>query len=101
MPDLFDDDNDGDGVIDRKDLSPFVSSGGTPLNEATPFALTVQNLEPGKPTFVDFQLRPTNLDHLWYAFNVLDWPRDNIGQVQDIDGYTYADWHWPKDVPHG
>src|SRR6185436_19408925 len=62
------------------------------VGEANPFNLTISNLTPGQPTFVDFQLRPTDASHLSFAFNVLDWPRsDNQGQVQDIDGSTYAD----------
>jgi hypothetical protein len=93
IPDLFDADNDNDGVPDRQDLAPFSASAATtPFTETNPFQLTVNNLTAGKPTFVDFQIRPTDPNHLWYAFNVLDWPRnDNAGQVQDIDGKTYAD----------
>ncbi|MCE7981159.1 MAG: hypothetical protein DYG89_08210, partial [Caldilinea sp. CFX5] len=91
-PDLFDPDNDNDGVPDRQDLSPFSRVGGTTFNETNPLQLTLTNLEANKPTFVEFQLRPTDASHLWYAFNVLDWPRnDNQGQVQDVDGGTYAD----------
>jgi hypothetical protein len=39
---------------------------------------------------VEFQVRPQTEKHLWFAFNVLDWPQDSEGQVQDIDGATYA-----------
>src|SRR5690606_5088223 len=28
---------------------------------------------------------------LWFAYNVLDWPQDDAGQVRDVDGKTYAD----------
>ncbi|MCL4830278.1 MAG: tandem-95 repeat protein [Caldilinea sp.] len=91
VPDLFDPDNDNDGVPDRMDLSPFSRSANV-ATEADPFRLTVRNLTPNKPTFVDFQLRPTDERHLWLAFNLLDWPDDdNQGQVIDIDGGTYAD----------
>ena len=91
LPDLFDADNDNDGVPDRQDLAPF-SVGTATFSEANPLKLTLNNLIANKPTFVDFQLRPTDATHLWYAFNVLDWPRnDNAGQVQDIDGKSYAD----------
>ncbi|MEZ4869224.1 MAG: RICIN domain-containing protein [Caldilineaceae bacterium] len=92
LPDIFDPDNDADGVPDRLDTAPFKLSVVTLFSEANPLKLTLNNLSAGKPTFVDFQLRPDDPKRLWYAFNVLDWPRnDNAGQVQDIDGKTYAD----------
>jgi len=91
LPDLFDPDNDNDGVPDRMDLSPF-SRGANVSTEDNPFKLTVRNLTPGKPTFVDFQIRPTDEQRLWLAFNLLDWPDDDDqGQVIDIDGGTYDD----------
>ncbi|MFN8489011.1 MAG: LamG-like jellyroll fold domain-containing protein [Caldilineaceae bacterium] len=92
IPDVFDPDNDNDGVPDRLDTAPFTVSPAASFNETNPLKLTLNNLSAGKPTFVDFQLRPSDPKRLWYAFNVLDWPRnDNAGQVQDIDGKTYAD----------
>lgn len=91
VPDLFDTDNDNDGVPDREDLSPF-STGAATYNDASPLGLSLNNLTVGKPTFVDFQVRPTDPSRLWYAFNVLDWPNnDSAGQIQDVDGKTYAD----------
>ncbi len=90
IPDLFDFDNDGDGVPDNKDLSPF-AKGATAYNEAAPLQLAINNLTAGKPTFVEFQIRPQNAQQLWYAFNVLDWPQDSAGQMRDVDGKTYAD----------
>ena len=89
-PDILDTDNDNDGVPDRLDLAPFVSGSAT-YAEANPLKLTLNNLTPNTPTFVDFQVRPTDDKHLGFAFNVLDWPRDNDGQVQDVDGKTWAD----------
>ena len=92
-PDLFDFDNDNDGVPDNKDSAPFAFTDAgvnTPFSEATPLKLTVNNVAAGKPTFVDFQLRPTDPKRLWYAFNVLDWPSDSEAQMQDIDGVTFA-----------
>ena len=93
VPDLFDRDNDGDGVPDDLDLSPYETTRDqTPFSADAPFSLIVDNLTPDKPTYVEFQLRPTNPDHLWYAFNVLDWPDgDRQGQIQDDDGDTFAD----------
>lgn len=89
-PDLFDADNDNDGVPDRQDLSPFAASPQAFSQEA-PFRLALNGLTPGRPTYVEFQLRPTRPDHLWYAFSVLDWPFDSKAQVQDRDGKTFFD----------
>ncbi|MFN8446941.1 MAG: LamG-like jellyroll fold domain-containing protein [Caldilineaceae bacterium] len=91
VPDLFDPDNDNDGVPDRLDLAPLTAVVAT-YGENNPLQLTIKNLAANTPTLVDFQIRPSNPDHLWYAFNVIDWPRNDAqGQVQDIDGGTYAD----------
>ncbi|MCP4542733.1 MAG: hypothetical protein GY832_36890 [Chloroflexi bacterium] len=90
VPDLFDLDNDDDGVPDKLDISPSSSVGPT-FTGQNPFLLQIDNLEAGKPTYVEFQLRPTNLDHLWYAMNVLDWPIDNQAQMQDADDKTFYD----------
>ena len=83
-PDLFDRDNDNDGVPDAVDLSP-ARTWTTVFSDTTPFGLAVDGLTPGKPAMVEFQLRPTNPDHLWYALNKLDWPADSAGNVQDRD----------------
>ncbi|MFN8445073.1 MAG: LamG-like jellyroll fold domain-containing protein, partial [Caldilineaceae bacterium] len=91
IPDLYDADNDNDGVPDRKDLSPFSSVSSVTFNNTAPLKLTLDNLAANKPTFVDFQLRPKDAKHLTYAFDVLDWPTDSGGQMQDIDNKTYAD----------
>ncbi|MCZ7568703.1 MAG: hypothetical protein M5U01_08940 [Ardenticatenaceae bacterium] len=98
-PDLFDRDNDGDGVSDRVDLSPnkVLGSGSAPYTRDNPFKLVVNNLQKasgnqGYPVFVDFQLRPKNPDHLAYAMNVLDWPSgDTAGQIQRTKDTTFAD----------
>ena len=90
VPDPFDDDNDGDGVPDRRDMAPFVVH-NTIYNDSTPFQLTINGLEADRPTFVDFQLRPTDPENLWFAFHVLDWPEDREGQIIDIDRSTFAD----------
>jgi len=89
-PDLFDNDNDNDGVADRRDLSPYVAN-STIFGENAPLQLRLDNLTANKPAFVEFQLRPQDPKHLWYAFNVLDWPQDSAGQVQDVDNKSYAD----------
>ncbi|MGD8585523.1 MAG: hypothetical protein PVJ75_09245, partial [Chloroflexota bacterium] len=90
-PDAFDSDNDGDGVPDSLDLSPF-QDGDDLYTPEKPFSYSISGLEAGKITYVEFQLRPDNPDHLWYAMNVLDWPSsDDKGQVQDVDGVAYDD----------
>jgi hypothetical protein len=89
-PDVLDADNDNDAVPDRIDLAPF-TKGVSTYAEASPLRLTLNNLAPNVPAFVDFQLRPANANRLSLAFNVLDWPRDSEGQVTDIDGKTWAD----------
>ena len=89
-PDLFDEDNDGDGVPDNKDLSPF-SKGGFAYTESNPLQIKLNNLTAGKPAIVEFQLRPQDPNHLQFAQNVLDWPFDDQGQMQDIDNKTFAD----------
>ena len=62
--------------------------------------MTVANVAADQPLFVDFQLRPRNPDHLWFAYNVLDWPADKQGQIQDADNRTFADLpRGPGDPP--
>lgn len=95
-PDVFDRDNDGDGVPDRVDLSIYekLDNDGDPFDADNPLLLQVDSLQPDQPAFVDFQVRPVNADHLWYALNVLDWPSgDEAGQIQRKTGNdsTYAD----------
>ncbi|MEI2688380.1 MAG: hypothetical protein V9H69_01165 [Anaerolineae bacterium] len=82
VPDMADRDLDGDGVPNTIDLSPF-KAGSPTFSQSAPLALTISGLAANAPTYVEFQLRPTDPDHLWYAFNVLDWPNGDVrGQVQ-------------------
>ncbi len=91
-PDVWDYDDDNDGVPDARDLSPTVAMGGERNAEGTIAPLPdgilnfqLDQYEAGKPLLVDFQLRPYNPQQLWYAFNVLDWPTDDrAGQIQRV-----------------
>lgn len=93
-PDLYDTDNDNDGVPDGTDLSPFtvapMSSAQTPYGVNNPLQVTLNGIENGRMAYLDLQLRPVITDHLRYAYTVLDWPADRKGQVQDWDNATFA-----------
>ena len=54
-------------------------------------AMQLDGIEPGKLTYVDFQVRPQDPEHLWFAHHVLDWPEDREAQIQEGDGGTWAD----------
>ena len=104
-------DTDGDGTPDLYDLRrrrgwgarrgghlrarsatrPAAAS-PSPSPKPARCSLTVDGLNPGSYTYVDLQLRPTNPDRLWYAFNVLNWPKDEKGNAQDWDGATFYDY---------
>ncbi len=87
-PDLFDRDIDADNVPNDLDQSPFRKEQRT-FSAAAPMMLGIDNYKEGSPLYVDFQVRPTNPDHLGYAFNVLDWPDgDRTGQVQRDENST-------------
>jgi hypothetical protein len=89
-PDLYDDDNDDDGVPDAYDLSPFERR-TTVFSRTQPLEFSVNGFTPDRYLSVEYQLRPTNPDHLWYALTTRDWPRDEEGQMQDRDGKTFLD----------
>ncbi len=92
-PDLFDDDNDGDGVSDRTDASPSVVAGSTaPFTQADPLRLMLNGLTSTEalPTYVEFQLRPNDASELQTAMQQMDWPADSAGQVMDLNDATSA-----------
>ncbi|MCP4212237.1 MAG: hypothetical protein GY764_12270 [Halieaceae bacterium] len=92
-PDMWDQDNDGDGVPDDLDLSPYSNTkDATAFSGDNPFQLVVDGLQSNELVKVEFQLSPTEADHLWYTQNVLDWPDDDLqGPIQDSDGATFFD----------
>ena len=76
---IYDSDNDNDGVNDGLDLSPFSRTG---VRDVFTFHIKTS----GKPTYIDVALRPENTDHLTLPDKAWDWPFDDRGQMQDIDG---------------
>ena len=63
-----------------------------PFNRANPFQLGLANLSAGKSVLVDFQVRPTNANHIGFGQSVLDWPTgDTEGQIQRRLDTTFAD----------
>ena len=93
VPDVFDFDNDNDGVHDSVDLSPFAAgvARGPAFNQNTPLAVSVNNLQLNKPVVMELQLRPTRASNLTLFGNVLDWPTgDRDGQIQRHLNTTFA-----------
>ena len=80
IPNAWDFDNDGDGVNDRADLSPYAES-----VVSTSFNFSIQTT--GSPTYITFQVLPQNPEHLRLLYQTWDWPDyDTEGQMQDLDG---------------
>lgn len=78
---LWDDDNDGDGIKDGADASPFAK---TEIKPEFHFEVATT----GKSTYLDFQLKPKNPMNLMLFNKKWDWPYDEDGQMQDRDNST-------------
>ena len=78
FPNQWDLDNDGDGVMDSVDLSPFSKT-----ESAENFKFDI--VGDGRPTNIDFQLRPKNAHHLILPTGGWDWPEDKEGSIRDLD----------------
>lgn len=90
IPDVFDTDDDNDGVPTVNDESSYVVS-DLVYSEQNPLKLSISNLD-SQPVFINYQIIPTNPKHLTFALNVLDWPTgDTDGQIQRISDTTYSD----------
>ncbi len=85
-PDVYDLDDDGDGVPDKVDSasSTYVGDLTNGLQNQT-LHFDVDGLLSGQTAMVDFQLRPIDADHLWYSLSILDWPtNDRNGQITRV-----------------
>ncbi|MEM7028117.1 MAG: LamG-like jellyroll fold domain-containing protein [Chloroflexota bacterium] len=91
VPDVFDFDNDSDGVPDAVDSAPnYRGSLTTQSREMLSFNLTDSGAE--RMVSVNFEIRPTDADHLWFTNNVLDWPdNDTNGQIMRVTSDTLHD----------
>ncbi|MFW9955474.1 MAG: hypothetical protein ACFFD3_13045, partial [Candidatus Thorarchaeota archaeon] len=78
IPNAWDFDNDGDGVNDDPDLSPFACS-----NVMSSFDMHIQT--DGKPTYINIQLTPADVSHLKLFYQTWNWPLDYEGLMQDHD----------------
>lgn len=76
---IWDNDNDGDGVSDGIDASPFAAS---ILNASFHFNVQLD----GKPTYITLQFRPRNAENLKLYYQTWDWPNDSKGSMKDLDG---------------
>lgn len=79
LPNAWDQDNDDDGVFDYLDLSPYART-------TTESAFHVDIETSGGPTYVSFQLRTDDPDHMRLIQQSWDWPADSIGSFRDLDG---------------
>ncbi|WP_406670413.1 hypothetical protein V7O67_15000 [Methanolobus sp. ZRKC4] len=81
LSNIWDFDNDDDGVEDNVDPSPFARSIDY---ETFNFDLKTN----GNPVYMDFQLLPEEPDHVRLAYQKWDWPYDNKSTMQDLDNST-------------
>jgi len=81
VPNAWDWDNDDDGVMDSLDISPF-----TKTDVRSEFHLEIETS--GAHTYITFQLRTRDPDHMRLIFQEWDWPFDDKAQMRDLDGST-------------
>ncbi|HMA82662.1 MAG TPA: RICIN domain-containing protein, partial [Candidatus Thermoplasmatota archaeon] len=74
----WDNDNDNDSVPDNVDMSPFSCS-----NVNSTFHFDIETT--GNPTYIDFQVTPSNSNYLKLAQQTWDWPYDAEGSMIDLD----------------
>lgn len=81
IPNLWDDDDDGDGVSDQIDISPHAFTGYT-----NRFDLQTQGGGFTGYQYITLQLQPQNPNRWRYTVSPLDWPQEDQGQIVDLDG---------------
>lgn len=84
VPNPWDDDNDGDGVLDEDDISPYKV-----LDYKSSYNVTVtkptDSLHEDTYVYIDILAQPQDTSHLRYYTTPLDWPHDDKAQIQDLD----------------
>ena len=75
---IWDYDNDGDGVNDEVDLSPFSRSD---VHDTFHFNVSMSC----EPTYITLQFRPRNSENLKLYYQLWDWPDDHEGSMKDMD----------------
>ncbi len=89
-PDVFDDDNDNDNVLDMDDLDSD-AKGAEIYTHDNPLKVSATGLQTDNPVLMELQFRPTAADHLAYSGLILDWPSgDYEGQIQRALTTTFA-----------
>jgi len=79
IPNVWDSDNDGDGVRDAIDSSPNARTGMVS-------SLHIDMNTTGEPLYLSFELRTKNPDNMRLMVQQWDWPYDTEGRMTDMDG---------------
>ncbi|MCB8944437.1 MAG: tandem-95 repeat protein [Ardenticatenaceae bacterium] len=82
VPNIWDNDNDGDGVADTYDLDPFSA---TAYKDSFSLSTTLEQSSFTGYQYIEIQVQPQNSQHLRYTTTSLDWPTDDEGTIQDLD----------------
>ncbi|MCJ2539986.1 MAG: hypothetical protein LN414_01800, partial [Candidatus Thermoplasmatota archaeon] len=77
----WDSDNDGDGVPDKRDMSPFATT-------TVDWDHHIEMNTSGKATTVSLQLRTSDPNTMRLVNQVWDWPYDTQGTIRDLDNST-------------
>ena len=75
---VFDNDNDNDGVNDALDISPFKY-----IKDSDKQNMTITTS--GNETFITIQIQPSDVDKLYESNKIMSWPKDNYGSVRNYD----------------
>jgi len=78
VPNAWDWDNDNDGVYDDMDYSPFTK---TVVSDSFRLSLNISE----HPSFIKFQFKPKDENHLRLILQEWDWPDDTTGEFVDLD----------------